>query len=189
VSITTVDNGGQRRVTELATLNEPGLALIDGAAETKPLWLSRADEYRWYTVLEDNDAIYVQVNQFEENPVQPYGDFVAESIAAARAAGVSRFVIDLRHNSGGIGAWVTPFVIGLGRSEFNRYGQLFVLVGRTTFSAAQTFMHKFEEFTYAMFVGEPSGAKPSHFSDPRRVVLDNSETQLPQLRGPLSECE
>ncbi|MBT8080443.1 MAG: S41 family peptidase, partial [Gammaproteobacteria bacterium] len=175
---TTADSDGQLSVTELATLNEPGLAFVDGAAEKKPLWLSRTDEYRWYTVLDDTDAIYVQVNQFEENPAKPYGDFVAESMAAARAAGVSRFVIDLRHNSGGIGAWVTPFVIGLGRSEFNKYGQLFILVGRTTFSAAQTFMHKFEELTYAMFVGEPSGAKPSHFSDPRRIVLDNSGLTL-----------
>ena len=69
------------------------------------------------------------------NPVTPYGDFVAETIAAAQEAGVSRFVIDLRHNSGGIGTWVTPFVTGLGKSEFNEYGRLFVLVGRNTFSA------------------------------------------------------
>ena len=39
-------------------------------------------------------------------------------------------------------------------------------------------MHKFEEFTYAMFVGEQSGAKPSHFGDGRRVVLENSGLTL-----------
>ena len=51
-------------------------------------------------------------------------------------------------------------------------------MGRTTFSAAQHFLHKFEELTYAVFVGEPSGAKPSHFGDGRRIVLDNSGLTL-----------
>lgn len=51
-------------------------------------------------------------------------------------------------------------------------------MGRTTFSAAQTFLHRFEEYTYALFVGEPSGAKPSHFGDSQRIVLDNSGLTL-----------
>ena len=178
VTITTVDDKGQTRTNNLQTLNEPGQEFVRGLPATLPLWLKNRDEYRWFEVLEDRNAIYVQVNKFEENPVSPYGDFVAETIESARAAGVSRYVIDLRHNSGGIGAWVTPFITGLSSSEFNEYGRLYVLVGRTTFSAAQHFMHKFEELTYAAFVGEPSGAKPSHYGDSRRVVLENSGLTL-----------
>lgn len=178
VTITTGDDTGQTRTTRLQTVNEPELEYVSGMPATLPLWLKNRDKYRWFEILKDHDAIYVQVNQFEENPVLPYGDFVAETIEAAREAGVSRYVIDLRHNSGGIGAWVTPFVTGIGSSEFNEYGRLFVLVGRTTFSAAQHFMHKFEELTYAAFVGEPSGAKPSHYGDGKRVVLKNSGLTL-----------
>ena len=178
VTITTVDDTGQTRTTRLQTMNKPGQEFVSGLPATLPSWLKNRDKYRWYEILEDHDAIYVQINQFEENPVSPYGDFVAETIESARAAGVSRYVIDLRHNSGGIGAWVTPFVTGIGSSEFNEYGRLYVLVGRTTFSAAQHFMHKFEELTYAAFVGEPSGAKPSHYGDSKRVVLENSGLTL-----------
>ncbi len=178
VTITTVDATAQTQTTRLQTVHKPGQQYVSGLPATLPLWLRNRDKYRWFEVLEDHDAIYIQVNQFEENPVSPYGDFVAETIEAARDAGVSRYVIDLRHNSGGIGAWVTPFVTGIGSSEFNEYGRLYVLVGRTTFSAAQHFVHKFEELTYAAFVGEPSGAKPSHYGDGKRVVLENSGLTL-----------
>ena len=177
VAITTVDASGRTSQTHLQTLNGPGDQFVS-SGPTSPLWLRNKDKYRWYEILDDRDAIFVQVNEFEENPVLPYGDFVATTIAAARDAGVSRFVIDLRHNFGGNGAWVTPFVTGLGSSEFNQYGRLYILMGRSTFSAAQFFLHKFEELSYAIFVGEQSGAKPSHFGDARRVVLDNSGLTL-----------
>ncbi|MDH3587866.1 MAG: S41 family peptidase [Gammaproteobacteria bacterium] len=178
IELTTVDHTGHELTTALQTLNDPKQSFVSDAPPSLPLWLARRSEYRWYEILSDSDAIYVQVNEFEENPATPYGDFVAETLEAARKAGVSRYVIDLRHNFGGVGAWVTSFVTGLGSSEFNEYGRLYVLVGRTTFSAAQFFMHKFEELTYAMFVGEPSGAKPSHFGDGRRIVLENSGLTL-----------
>ncbi|MDJ0749414.1 MAG: S41 family peptidase [Woeseiaceae bacterium] len=174
LSLTTHGADGEPVSTELRALTEPGLGFVDGLPESLPSWQKHRDKYRWYEVRPDDDAIYVQVNQFEEQPVRPYGEFVAETVAAAREAGVSRYIIDLRHNSGGMGAWVTPFVTGLSRSEFNEYGRLFVLMGRTTFSAAQHCLHRFEEMTYAAFVGEPSGAKPSHYGDGRRVVLTNS---------------
>ncbi|MDJ0653355.1 MAG: hypothetical protein QNJ40_04305 [Xanthomonadales bacterium] len=174
LSLTTRGADGEPVSTELRALSKPGHRFVDGLPDTLPSWQKHRDKYRWYEVRPDDDAIYVQVNQFEEQPVRPYGEFVAETVAAAREAGVSRYIIDLRHNSGGIGAWVTPFVVGLSRSEFNEYGRLFVLMGRTTFSAAQHFLHRFEEMTYAAFVGEPSGAKPSHYGDGKRVVLTNS---------------
>ena len=177
VTITTVDGSGRTSKTALKTLDNPGHRFFSNTP-TSPLWLKNKDKYRWYEILHDRDAIYVQVNEFEENPVTPYGDFVAETIKAARDAGVSRYVVDLRHNFGGIGAWVTPFVTGLVGSEFNHYGRLYILMGRDTFSAAQFFLHKFEELSYAIFVGEPSGAKPSHFGDAKRVILENSGLTL-----------
>jgi hypothetical protein len=174
LSLTTRSPDGEEVETQLKALASPGRDFDDGLPDALPAWQRHRDKYRWYEVRPDDDAIYVQVNQFEEQPVRPYGEFVAKTIAAARDAGVSHYIIDLRHNSGGIGAWVTPFVTGLSRSEFNEYGRLFVLMGRTTFSAAQHFLHKFEELSYAAFVGEPSGAKPSHYGDGERVVLENS---------------
>lgn len=178
ITLASEDENGSIHETELMSLTSADEVFIDNDPSITPPWTRNRNQYRWYEVLEEQDAIYVQVNQFEESPAYPYSDFVAESLSAARSAGVSRYVIDLRHNSGGIGAWVSPFVSGIAPSEFNDYGRLYVLMGRTTFSAAQTFLHRFEEFTQAYFVGEPSGAKPSHFGDSQRIVLDNSGLSL-----------
>lgn len=166
------------QLIDVRPLTTPGAIFLDGGPVPAPLWQRHRELTHWYEILPERDAIFVQVNQFAESPARPYSDFVGETLAEARRAGVTRYIVDLRHNSGGIGEWVIPFATGLSRSEFNRYGRLYVLMGRTTFSAAQHFLHEFEKNTFAIFVGEPGGAKPSHFGDGRRIVLDNSGLTL-----------
>lgn len=172
------DNAAMPQTTRLSPLNGGAGSFIDGAPEPLPIWLGRSQESQWYEVLPSSDAVYVQVNRFEEAPQRPYNEFVAETVTAAGTAGVQRYILDLRHNTGGIGAWTLPFSTGLGRSQFNQYGRLYVLMGRTTYSAAQHLLHQLEAYSYAIFVGEPGGASPSHFSDPRKVVLDHSGLTL-----------
>ncbi len=182
VPLLTQDQSGTERVTNLAPLTGNLDGWMSSPTGPPPLYLRDLDTSQWFDVLPPSDsgtgAIYVQVNRFEEAPARPYSEFVVDSLAAAREAGVSRYVLDLRHNSGGIGAWTLPFVTGLTRSEFNQYGRLYVLIGRTTFSAAQHLLHQLEAYSYAMFVGEPGGAKPDHFSDPKRVELEHSGLTL-----------
>lgn len=178
IPIVTRDSMGRVRETILSPLTAPIGEWLDGRASAAPLWLRDQEASQWYELLPDADAVYVQVNRFEETPARPYSEFVAETLAAARDAGASRYVLDLRHNSGGVGTWTLPFIRGLVQSEFNRYGRLFVMIGRTTFSAAELLLHRLEALSYAIFVGEPGGAKPSHFGDAKRVVLDNSGLTL-----------
>lgn len=178
VELVTRDSQGEITTAMLYPLSGSLDDWVDGQAEPPPRWNRYIDRDEWFELVPEDDAIYVQVNRFAENPKRPYSEFVADALSAARGAGVKRFVVDLRHNSGGIGAWTIPFTTGLTRSEFNQYGRLFVLIGGTTFSAAQHFLHEFEEFSYAIFVGQPSGARPSHFGDGKRVVLENSGLTL-----------
>jgi hypothetical protein len=178
IGIVTSDSLGRVRETNLATLSAPPAEWIDGMASPAPLWMRDQETSQWFEALPSSDVIYVQVNRFEESPPRPYSEFVAETLAAARDAGVSKYVLDLRHNSGGAGTWTLPFIRGLVQSEFNRYGRLYVLIGRTTFSASELLLHQLEALSYSIFVGEASGAKPSHFGDAKRVVLDNSGLTL-----------
>jgi tetratricopeptide (TPR) repeat protein len=53
-------------------------------------------------------------------------------------------------------------------------GHLFVIIGRSTFSAAQFLVHDLEEYTDAVFVGEPTAGKPNSYGDSRRITLPNS---------------
>jgi len=44
----------------------------------------------------------------------------------------------------------------------------------STFSAAQLLTASLERETHALFVGEPTGGKPNHYGDAKRVTLPNS---------------
>ena len=150
---------------------------VSYSPEDVPLWQQDRGKF-WYQVLPDQNAIYVRLDEFVEFPSPPFSDFVAETLEAAKEAGVEKYILDLRHNSGGTGTWTTSFINGLSRSEFNSYGKLFVLIGRETFSASQMLLHGFEEFTYAMFVGEEGGSKPTHYGDSKKMQLANSGLTL-----------
>ena len=51
---------------------------------------------------------------------------------------------------------------------------LFVLIGRSTFSAARFLVNELEHYTDAVFVGEPTAGKANHYSDSRKITLSNS---------------
>src|SRR5688572_391776 len=53
-------------------------------------------------------------------------------------------------------------------------GKLFVLIGRSTFSAAQFLVNDLEQYTDAVFVGEPSGGKANSYGDSRKITLPHS---------------
>ena len=44
-------------------------------------------------------------------------------------------------------------------------GNVFVLMGRETFSAAQNLLTDITKYTNAILVGEPSGSKPNHIGE------------------------
>ncbi|HEX8338575.1 MAG TPA: hypothetical protein VF621_17785, partial [Pyrinomonadaceae bacterium] len=56
-----------------------------------------------------------------------------------------------------------------------RPGRLFVLMGRSTWSAAQFLLNRLQGYTDVLFVGEPSGSKGNHYGDSRRIKLPNSQ--------------
>jgi hypothetical protein len=88
-------------------------------------------------------------------------------------------VIDIRENGGGDNTLVRDFVERLsGSAELNKRGTLFTLIGRHTFSAAVNFATMLENQTETIFVGEPTGAGPNHFGDPKQLILPNSKLTL-----------
>jgi hypothetical protein len=74
--------------------------------------------------------------------------------------GVQRVVLDLRNNSGGFASILSPWIDEIQTSRFNQRGRLYVIVGRATFSAAMEATNHLHDRTAAVFVGEPTGAKP-----------------------------
>jgi tetratricopeptide (TPR) repeat protein len=123
-------------------------------------------------------AIYLQFNSVYPPPDQTMDQFAAKLEQFIATHSDDRLVIDLRHNSGGDNTNLRPLLLAIERSRFNHRGHLFVLIGPTTFSAAQNFTNRLENVTEAIFVGQPSGSNPNMYGDPKGFVLPNSHLDV-----------
>jgi len=175
----TLEKSGQTRTVVLGPLPagpEPAwVAWSDVSGQAKPLYLKNPGKTFWFELLPDRKAIYVQVNAIQNDPAESLAAFSGRMIAAAQAAGVERIVLDLRLNGGGNNYLNRGLVLALvGAGELNRFGRLFTIIGRNTFSAAMSLVSALEHWTETIFVGEPTGNTPSQYGDARRYVLPHS---------------
>lgn len=147
------------------------------AGRKDALWLSDPSSPKWARMIADGRACYIQLNQIE-NATVPLGDYIRDRLAQAERGGADRVIVDLRHNHGGNAGYNLGLINALTASPYNAYGKIFFLIGRETFSAAQMLLNELEQYTDAIFVGEPSGSSPGQFGDPRRVQLGHSGLTL-----------
>ena len=89
----------------------------------------------------------------------------------ARDRRVKRVIVDVRWNGGGNNRTLFSLVEFLRSRSVNRRGKLVVIAGRVTFSAAQNFVNQLERSTRAIFVGEPTGGSPNHYSGGGQLEL------------------
>lgn len=125
--------------------------------------------------LADHRTLFVQVNAIADAPGKRLAEFAADIAAFVRTRDVARVVLDLRWNGGGNNYLNRALILALTNlPEVNQPGRLFTLIGRYTFSAAMNLVSQLELWTHTIFVGEPTGATPSHYGDARRYVLPRS---------------
>ncbi|HWO91094.1 MAG TPA: hypothetical protein VNP53_03925, partial [Methylomirabilota bacterium] len=86
--------------------------------------------------------------------------------------------LDLRLNGGGNGQWNRDILRALIKSHYDAPGRLLVVTGRRTWSAAGMLIDDLENFSDAVFVGEPSAARGIGYGDSQRLVLPNSHVTL-----------
>lgn len=159
-----------------------------------PLWLREPHSNFWFKHLTGADAAcaqgcekgiaYVQFNAVQDRP--PAGDKPGETVEAffnkvfdyVETNKIDKLVLDMRLNGGGNNYLNLPLTLGMIKSRVNKRGNLFVIIGRETFSAAQNTVNELEKYTNAVFVGEPTAASPNHFGDARNVILPNSKIAI-----------
>jgi hypothetical protein len=145
------------------------------AAGSTPLWLR--DPRATQLVEELPGALYVRLTKVEngrDRSLAALGAFVEER---ARTLNPRAILLDLRLNRGGSGDLLPPLVRHLVRSE-DQDTRLFVLTGRSTFSAAQFLVDDLDRYSEAILVGEPTGSKPNHYGDSLRITLPNSRVTV-----------
>jgi C-terminal processing protease CtpA/Prc len=135
--------------------------------------------FYWQEYLADRQTLYIQLNNCHEQPGHPFKDFDQDLFAFADSHPVRRVILDLRSNKGGDPKMTNPLEDDfLARPALTARGHLYVLVDRSTFSAAMDEAAYFRKHFQAILVGEPPGNKPNHYGNAESFKLPNSKLEV-----------
>ena len=138
---------------------------------TPPMYLSNVPENFWLRSL-PNAVLYFQFNQVMNSPQETLASFAARFADTLRSTKPAAVIVDARHNNGGNLMLLPPLMAAFNEYErANPRGQIYVLMGRNTFSAAQFFLGLMDSQTRAIFAGEPSSSRPNFVGEESGLML------------------
>jgi tetratricopeptide (TPR) repeat protein len=140
-----------------------------------PLYLTRVGDNLWFEPLPEIDGLYVQFNDVVDRKGRQLVDIARELRDYLAAHSPKVLVLDVRHNGGGNSYLYPPLLKAILFYELTQPdGKIFAIIGRQTFSAAQNFTNDIDRLTSAIFVGEPTGSRPSFAGESTEGVLPYS---------------
>jgi hypothetical protein len=141
------------------------------ACKNPPLFRQNPEDPFWYQSLPGAHAVYCNFRSYRE-----LGKHASGLLAMVDRQQPDKLIIDLRQNGGGDYEEGLKYLVEpiRKRTQINRRGHLFVLIGRDTFSAAMSNSAHFRARTAALLVGEPIAEKPNSYQESRQFTLPNS---------------
>ena len=171
IGLTVEADDGHRKTWEMKASSDPRRWIMHNGGA--PLWSRNQDQGFWTQALADG-SIYVNWRSYGKLSEQ-----TAALLKDLEARRPRRLIVDLRDNNGGDYNVGRAFIEEIRKRVWlNKPGALYVLIGRTTFSAAMTNAIDFRKMTHAVLVGEPAGAAPNNWQEVRRFHLPNSGLQV-----------
>lgn len=141
---------------------------------TDPLYLKNLDKIYYYEYLPEEKAVYIRHSQIQDDPEENIPSFYERVFKFIDENEVEKLILDVRLNGGGNNYKNKPIVTGVIASKINEVGKFFVIIGRQTYSACQNLVNELDNYTEAIFVGEPTGENINFYGDNRTVNLPNS---------------
>jgi len=174
------ERNGRELILDLAPLSfDDPIDWIDASAGVKqPLYLQHLEDNYWHQYLEDSQTLFVQYNRVQDTPGESIAEFFARISQRMPELPIKSIVLDVRFNSGGNNYLNAPVVEWVKSSMQGSNGNFYVIIGRGTFSAAQTLVTRLERTTDVILVGEPTGGSPNHFGDAIKFQLPHSDLTL-----------
>lgn len=141
-----------------------------------PYYLKNLEKIYYFEYLPNEKAVYVRHSQIQDEPSENIPAFYKRLFEFIDNNEVEKLVLDVRLNGGGNNYKNKPIVTGIiEHRKINQPGKFFVIIGRDTFSACQNLVNELDNYTNAIFVGEPTGENINFYGDNRRVELPNSK--------------
>lgn len=182
-----IEKNGQSRTFAMAAsvpigewyLNSLPSGWVDARPQFVPVPLSRQHEgtHYWFIYLPEYRAVYFQFNLVIDDEGETLAEFAGRLATVLEQPGVQRLVIDLRNNTGGDNTLLRPLLVALIRSKINHRGGIFAIIGPTTFSAAQNFVNRLDNYAEVIYVGEPTAENLNFYGDPAGITLPHSHLQ------------
>jgi len=141
-----------------------------------PLYLKHLNEKLYFfEYLADTKTVYVRQSSVFNDEEETLADFYTRLFEFIDTNEVAKLVYDVRLNGGGNNYNNKKLIQSiLARPGLNQRGKFFYIIGRNTFSAAQNLTNEIENYTEAIFVGEPTSENKNFYGDARKVRLPNS---------------
>ncbi|MCG8327836.1 MAG: S41 family peptidase [Chitinophagales bacterium] len=152
----------------------------DASPNPLPLYLKRInnfpDDFYWFEHIQEKSMVYFQLNVVFSNPQKDLKTFCEELFQFINEHNVEKLVIDIRLNSGGNNQLNNEIITRILQSDkINKKGNLYVIIGRRTFSAAMNLATNLEQKTNAIFVGEYTGSSPNFVGEDNPITLPKSK--------------
>lgn len=174
IIVTVEDDKGHILKKAIGPLKYDDYQVIKTISQDLPLYRQNREKFYWSRF--DDGVFYISYSKcrdMESLSVRDFSESLKSEIAASKAVG--KVVLDFRNNSGGNSELFKPFLVWLSHNiNINQKGKLFVIVGRDTFSSASLNVYYLKFNTNAIFIGEPTGAKPNHFGEVKYLELKSS---------------
>ncbi|HZH99060.1 MAG TPA: hypothetical protein VEX38_08820, partial [Fimbriimonadaceae bacterium] len=146
--------------------------------ENPPLYLRQREKAYFMEHLPELEAVYVQYNAVRNEAGENTTQFTKRLFEFIESKGVKRLIVDVRWNGGGNSFLNQPLLNGIiGAPKLHEPGNLFVITGRNTFSAAQNFTTDLDRALDPIFVGEPTGSSPNFVGETVRFTLPYSKME------------
>lgn len=153
-----------------------------------PLFLRNTQQKHWEEALPEQDALYVQVNALQPDQDETLPQFGERLWSVLQDRPHRHLILDLRHNSGGTTQSYPQLLRTLVAFSRISGNQLYVLIGRQTYSAAGNLITDLERLADPIFVGEASSECCNLYGDATSVLLPYSRVRgrLTAVRWQLS---
>lgn len=144
-----------------------------------PLYRQNSEYVFWSAYLEKQQVLYFKYNfckNAKEISVKEYTELLLDFLNEAPA---KKLVIDLRNNLGGDSTLLDPFIEKIeGIKSLKTDMNVFVIIGRDTFSSALLNAFSLKEISNCLIVGEASGGKPNCYGEVLYFDLKNSKLKI-----------
>ncbi len=119
----------------------------------------------------DQTTFLIQYNTCAESPDMPMSDFIKQVSHDIQDGSYSKVVLDMRYNSGGNSTVFEPMIVRLIDLKRAEGFEVYVLIGRNTFSAAVTNTVQSQRHLDATLVGTPTGGSVNFYSEVKAFTL------------------